>query len=284
MVLAVSVLDRLGIAMLRHHYRSPVVFPEDIRHPLSEPRQLPGLNLNVRGQLALIQRFNYRDELLEVPRQKTTETEFGYDNGQFESGDAEMLYNMIRHFKPRQIVEIGGGQSTLMALLAERQNYVDDPDNRCHHVCVEPYEHPWLDDIGVSIIRQPIELSETDLVTQLQANDLLFIDSSHVIRPQGDVLHEYLYLLGLLKPGVIVHAHDIFTPRDYPAEWVIERRYLWNEQYLLEAFLSFNKSFEVLAAVNYLAHEHRSELSRACPVFAEQPDREPGSFWFRKVH
>jgi len=98
------------------------------------------------------------------------------------------------------------------------------------------------------------------------------------------VLHEYLYLLGLLKPGVIVHAHDIFTPRDYPAEWIIERRYLWNEQYLLEAFLSFNKSFEVLAAVNYLAHEHRSELLRACPVFAEQPDREPGSFWFRKVH
>jgi hypothetical protein len=282
--LAATVLDPLGVAMLRHHYHSPVVFPEDIHHPLSEPRQLPGLDLNVEGQLALIHRFNYRDELLEIPRQKAGDALFGYENGQFESGDAEMLYNMIRHFKPRQIVEIGGGQSTLMALLAERQNQVNDANTCCHHICIEPNGHHWLDNIGVSVIRRQIEHLNSDLTSQLQAGDILFIDSSHVIRPQGDVLHEYLYLLGLLKPGVIVHAHDIFTPRDYPAEWIIERRYLWNEQYLLEAFLSFNKSFEVLAAVNYLAHEHRSELLRACPVFAEQPDREPGSFWFRKVH
>ena len=84
--LAATVLDPLGVAMLRHHYHSPVVFPEDIHHPLSEPRELPGLDLNVEGQLALIHRFNYRDELLEIPRQKAGDALFGYENGQFEVG------------------------------------------------------------------------------------------------------------------------------------------------------------------------------------------------------
>jgi hypothetical protein len=113
-------------------------------------------------------------------------------------------------------------------------------------------------------------------IESLEANDILFIDSSHVIRQQGDVEHEYLRLLGLLRPGVIIHAHDIFTPRDYPAAWVLEDRGLWNEQYLLEAFLSFNDSFEVLAALNYLSHEHRDALCNACPILVKEPGREPG--------
>lgn len=277
-----KVLDHFDIALLRHHYYSPVIFPSDIRHPLNVPRALPGLNLDVAKQLALLQRFTYRDELLSIPLKKTNVQTFGYHNGSFESGDAEMLYNMIRHFKPRRIIEIGAGQSTLVALMAQERNSQDDVNYSCQHICVEPFEQPWLDKTGAEIIRKRVEILDTAIIDSLEANDILFIDSSHMIRPQGDVEHEYLRLLGLLRPGVIVHAHDIFTPRDYPAAWVLGERLLWNEQYLLEAFLSFNDSFEVLAAVNYLSHEHRDALCNACPILIGETGREPGSFWFRR--
>ena len=73
-------------------------------------------------------------------------------------------------------------------------------------------------------------------------NDILFIDSSHIIRPQGDVLFEYLEILPILNPGVVVHIHDIFSPKDYLDNWIINDHLFWNEQYLLEAFLSFNNN------------------------------------------
>jgi hypothetical protein len=78
-------------------------------------------------------------------------------------------------------------------------------------------------------------------------------------------------------------VHDIFTPRDYPRKWVVEEQRLWDEQYLLEAFLSFNSSFEVIAAVNWLWHNHADRLRDACPVLVNEPQREPGSFWFRRI-
>ncbi|HEV2170107.1 MAG TPA: hypothetical protein VGR40_04120, partial [Candidatus Binatus sp.] len=117
----------------------------------------------------------------------------------------------------------------------------------------------------------------------LQAGDIFFIDSSHVIRPQGDVVHEIQYLLPLMRPGVLIHVHDVFTPRDYPAMWVLGERWMRNEQYLLEAFLSFNPSFEVIGALNWLSHRHRDKMRDACPIMAQEPDREPASFWFRRV-
>jgi len=280
--LTYSVLDRFDITILRHHYYSPVVFPRDIQQPLDVPRRLPGLDFNTAGQLELIRKFDYREELLAIPLEKRDAGSAAYHNHAFESGDAEMLYNMIRYFKPRRIVEIGCGQSTLFALLAENRNREDNPTHACHHICVEPYEQPWLEKIGVELIRERIEKLDVSIIEALEENDILFIDSSHVLRPQGDVVHEYLLLLGLLRPGVIVHVHDIFTPRDYPPAWVLEDRRLWNEQYILEAFLSFNNSFEVLAMVNYLAHEHLGALKNACPILVKEPWREPGSFWFRR--
>jgi predicted O-methyltransferase YrrM len=275
-------LDRLNIAILRHHYYSPVVFPQDIHSSLDAPRPLPGLNFNTATQLEMVRKFNYREELLAIPLEPIDDTSAAYHNHAFEAGDAEMLYNMIRHYKPRRVVEVGCGQSTLFALLAERHNLQDDPSHSCQHICVEPFEQPWLEKTGVEVIREQIEKLDVSIVEALDENDILFIDSSHVMRPQGDVAHIYLRLLGLLRPGVIVHVHDVFTPRDYPSAWVLKERYLWNEQYVLEAFLSFNHSFEILAMVNYLAHEYPDELRRACPILEKEPWREPGSFWFRR--
>jgi hypothetical protein len=115
---------------------------------------------------------------------------------------------------------------------------------------------------------------------KLERNDILFIDSSHVIRPQGDVLFEYLELLGSLKSGVIIHIHDIFTPRDYLERWVLDESKLYNEQYLMEAFLSYNDQFRIIGSLNHLWHHHRGKLGQVCPILLKQaPKYEPGSFW-----
>lgn len=122
---------------------------------------------------------------------------------------------------------------------------------------------------------------EVAFFAELQENDILFIDSSHVIRPTGDVLYEYLQLLPTLNPGVIVHIHDIFSPRNYPAEWLVDDVRLWNEQYLLEAFLTDNLRWRILAAVNFLKHEDYDRLLEVAPYLT--PDREPASFYMQKV-
>ena len=170
----------------------------------------------------------------------------------------------------------------LIARLAIQRNASENSGYRCEQTCIEPFEQPWLESLGLNVIRENVELISTKFFEVLEGNDILFIDSSHIIRPQGDVLHQYLYLFGLLQPNVIVHVHDIFTPRDYPAEWVLRDRKMWNEQYLLEAFLSFNSEFKVIGAVNWLYHTHREKLHDACPILMQEPGREPGSFWFRR--
>ena len=187
---------------------------------------------------------------------------------------------MIRLFKPKRIIEIGSGSSTLMAKNAIYKNKSESNDYICEHICIEPYEQPWLNHIGVKVIRKKVETIELNFFSSLKKNDILFIDSSHIIRPQGDVLFEYLEILPSLNEGVIVHIHDIFTPKDYLDEWFSE--YFWNEQYLLEAFLSFNKDFRIIGATNYLSHKYNVQFSEKCPVYKMQVGREPGSFWIIK--
>jgi Methyltransferase domain len=275
-------LDRVRVSVIGHHYYSPLVLPEDISRPLSEPRNLPAVDLNIENQLSLVRQFHYADELRAIPVEQTSHTRFAFHNGSFEVGDAEMLYNMVRYFKPRQFIEIGCGQSTLISLLAQKRNKEEDSNYSCRHICIEPYEQPWLEGTAAQVIRKRVEDMDVALIAGLGLNDILFIDSSHVIRPQGDVLHEYLYLLGTVRPGVLVHVHDVFTPRDYLGQWVLKERRMWNEQYLLEAFLSFNHDFQILAAVNLLSHDYRHELQEACPLLIQETDHEPGSFWMQR--
>ena len=137
---------------------------------------------------------------------------------------------------------------------------------------------PWLEELDVDVIRSLVESCDLSLFDSLQANDILFIDSSHIIRPQSDVLTEYLQIIPLLKPGVVVHVHDIFSPRDYLDSWIREDVRFWNEQYLLEALLSNSDRYEILASLNYLSHDYYSHLKSVCPYLT--PQRQPGSFYF----
>jgi predicted O-methyltransferase YrrM len=285
-----SVFRRIGIFPIRDHYYEPWFNPATLRYPLQQDRNLPGLDMNVGKQLELLKEFNYNRELVSLPLVAQKDLEFYYDNNMFGCGDAEYLYNIIRLFKPRRMFEVGSGHSTLLAASAIRANRAIDANYDCRHVCIEPYEAPWLEKLGVEVLREPVESVSKVMFSDLERNDILFIDSSHMIRPQGDVLCEYLEILPTLNQGVLVHIHDIFTPRDYPEEWLDQRAIFWNEQYLLEAFLSFNNEFEVVGALNFLRHQFPEELTICCPVLRAKIDLressylfEPKSFWIRRV-
>ena len=280
MPLSRKLLRNLGVLPVLHHYYEPVVYPEDLRRPLADERTISGLDPNVPEQLDLLAKFNFDAELTALPLDDPGTGSYFYRNKFFESGDAEFLFNMIRYFKPAKILEIGGGYSTLMVRYAIQKNAAEDSDYACRHTCIEPYEQPWLEQTGATIIRERVQDIDLDIFEALDRNDLLFIDSSHVVRPQGDVVFEHQEVLGVIKSGVVIHMHDIFTPRDYPEQWILNESKLWSEQYLLEAFLSFNDQFRVIGSLNYLWHNHREILQRACPVLAQEPLREPASFWF----
>jgi hypothetical protein len=179
---------------------------------------------------------------------------------------------------------VGSGYSTRLARAAIDANVAEAPGYACRHVCIEPYEMPFLDRLpGIEVVRQRVEDVDPALFQTLGENDILFIDSSHVIRPQGDVLLLVLEVLPALRSGVFVHVHDVFTPQDYPSSWVIDEVRLWNEQYLVEAFLSCNDRFEIVGALGYLARHHTGALAAKLPVFGADPARyQPGSFWIRR--
>ncbi len=276
--LSKKVFLKVGVIPIIDHYYEPLFNPKHLRYSLRNNRHLPGVDFNDAEQLEILQSFNYNDELLRFPINKTNnKREYYYNVGAFSSGDAEYLYNMIRYFKPIKIIEIGSGNSTLMVRNAIEGNRKKSTAYDCEHICIESYEADWLEELGIKIIREKVENLKIDVFKSLQKNDILFIDSSHMIRPQGDVLYEYLEILPSLSKGVIVHIHDIFTPKDYLDEWFGEK--FWNEQYLLEAFLSFNKDFRIIGATNYLSHKYNELFSEKCPVYKIQKVREPSSFW-----
>lgn len=270
----------IGVFPIRNHYYEPQFDSRNQKSEFSADRNLQGINWNVIEQLEILKRLTFSQELLETPQKKSKVITFHFNNGAFESGDAEYWYQLIRYIKPKRIFEIGSGYSTLMAVNAIERNKEENASYRCEHVCIEPYEMPWLEKVGVSVVREKVEDVELSFFSTLQENDFLFIDSSHIIRPQGDVLFEYLELLPSLNKGVIVHIHDIFSPKNYLSQWLKKEIRFWNEQYLLEAFLSHNDSWKILGALNFLHHNYYDDLKLVAPFLAAT--REPGSFYIQK--
>ena len=271
------------MAVVANHYYEPIFKADDIFRDPATPRALAGVDWNINEQISLLRKFRFGDSLQLLEGRRCHGREFRYENPMFGPGDAEVLYSMIRVVKPKQLIEIGCGQSTLVARFAIEDATKEDPHYRCNHFCYEPFENPWLSELGVEVKREKIERADLDAFRGLSSGDIVFIDSSHVQRPMGDVEFEFLHILPVLPEGVIIHVHDIFSPRDYPTKWLIEDRRLWNEQYLLEAFLSFNSEFEIICAMNDLMHRGLEEFREAFPVLAAAGSRPlVGSFWIRR--
>ncbi len=278
--LSKKILLKVGVIPIINHYYDPLFLKKDLQKPLNEERNLPSIDWNVKEQLSLLNSFDFSKEFKDFSNDYIDELTFHFNNNSFCSGDAEYWYNIIRHKKPKRIIEIGSGHSTKIARNAILKNQEQDANYACNHICIEPYEMPWLEKLGIEIIRDKVENLEVSFFKDLKENDILFIDSSHIIKPQGDVLFEFLEILPSLNKGVIVHIHDIFSPRNYLKEWVFDEYKLWNEQYLLEAFLSSNKEWRIIGALNYLKHNFYKELHLKCPRLTK--DREPGSFYIVK--
>lgn len=252
-----------------------------LKKPLSQDRELPGIDFNTLGQLHFLKNLEYSVELLalKLNEQSGDPTRFSLNNGSFEAGDADYLYQFIRTIKPKKIIEIGSGNSTKIVKIALEKNDAETA-TPTKHICIEPYEQPWLEKLkNTIVIRKCLEDCDINWTTELQADDLLFIDSSHIIKPQGDVLKEYLEILPALPSAVYVHIHDIFSPKDYLQSLIVHDVRFWNEQYLLEALLCHTQRYEIIGALNFLKHHHYDELKNACPYLT--PQREPGSFYVR---
>lgn len=284
MPISKKIFYKVGVFPIRDHYYEPLFNTSHLYRSLREDRLLPGIDFNINEQLNLLEKFDYNAELEQIPIKNNSNSniEFYYHNDSFVAGDAEMLYNIIRLVRPQKVIEIGSGNSTLMAIKAIAKNKEENLDYLCDHICIEPYESQWLEQMPVKVIRKKLEDVERSLFETLNRNDILFIDSSHIIRPQGDVVIEYLEILPILKSGVIVHIHDIFTPKDYLDEWVFNEVKLWNESYLLEAFLIYNSQYRVIMAMNLLKHQHFDKLAEKCPILKNEPLSEPGSFWIMR--
>lgn len=277
-----SLLKRLGVFPIVNHYYEPLFDDRLLKVSLREKRDLPGIDFKIDEQLALLGKLGYADEFkrfVESEKTRTGAAAFKIDNDSFGSGDADFLYQYLRHVKPKKVIEIGCGSSTKVASAALIKNQ-EETGVAAEQLCVEPFEQPWLESFpNIKLLRKKIEDCDLDWSNVLSAGDLLFIDSSHMIRPQGDVLHEYLNIIPVLKPGVIVHVHDIFTPRDYMDSGIRDYVFFWNEQYLLEAMLGNTARYDVIAALNYLRHDYYDNLMKVCPYLT--PSREPASFYFK---
>jgi hypothetical protein len=283
--LSKSIFEKVGVFPIIDHYIDPLFQKKNLKRPLSTERDLPGIHWDFPGQVELISGFNYEDELIKYPFEKPKQLGYYYNAVAFNSGDAEILYSMVRHFKPGRIIEIGCGMSTLIAVDAVRTNKVESKSYTCDYTCIEPYHEPWLESIKeVKVHRELVENLNYDMFKELNENDILFIDSSHIIRPQGDVSIIYLEILPLLKPGVIVHIHDIFSPADMHEGFLFGSSLLYNEQYLLEAFLTCNPSFKVIGALSYLKRHYPELMTKKCPGMRKQFElQEPRSFWIKRV-
>ena len=278
----------LGVHITPNHYYSPI--PDTRRlSPTLWSRQLPDLpGVDLRGdfQLGLLQEFDGRfgEEYRLLPSDSSL-SDGGYyiHNGSFESVDGEVLYCMIRKFRPRRYVEVGAGASTLLtrqALLRNREE-----GSPCEFVCIEPYPSPRVRKAVAGfgdLVDKPLEEVGLEVFTKLRSNDILFIDSTHVVRIGGDVIYEILEILPRLSPGVVVHLHDIFLPAHYPRNWVLKEKRFWTEQYLFQAFLAFNSAFEVLWGGSYMHLMHADQLAVSFPSYHERTTL-PGSFWIRRT-
>lgn len=217
------------------------------------------------------------EELRALPVSGADNGEFYRNNGWFGSVDADVLYGMVRHFSPDQVLEIGSGHSSRLTAKAIADGHLPSK-----LICVDPNPRVEVRRCADEFIPRAVEELPVDELSQrLQPGDVLFIDSSHLVRSGSDVVYLYLQLLPRLRPGVLVHAHDIFLPFEYPEHVVVEQQWGWGEQYLLHALLMGNRSFEILWPSYYMWRLHGSPVREILSVDKDVPA--PSSLWLRKV-
>ncbi len=240
---------------------------------LGETR-LSAVEIDTNAQCELLQQFE-RDGLLATDWMKRYA-----DNEFFHRMDAAILHAMISHHKPKRIIEIGSGFSTLAILDSLEANKLDNTEL----TLIEPFPERLLNNISspdlrrFKLLQRPLEAADISDICQLQYDDLLLVDSSHVYKIGSDVQLLFESIYPALEQGVLLHIHDVFFPFDYPASW-LRRGHHYNEAYVLRTFLQFNRSFEILLWNNLMRH-----LSgRPFPACLRPPENQIAcSIWLRR--
>jgi predicted O-methyltransferase YrrM len=270
------------------HYYSPVPDSRALaREPArsrvwpATPRATPGIDWREPEQVALMQELASQSEMKFAADPTGDPRDYYASNAMFSPLDAWVLQGMLRHFRPRRMIEVGSGFSSLVAARVNREYLNGSLD----YTCIEPYPPQYLAAgvEGISrLITKRVEELPLDPFLELRDGDVLFIDSSHAAKTGGDVVFLYEEVVPRLAPGVIVHIHDIFLPADYPPAWVFSGR-AWNEQYLVRAFLAFNSAFRVLLGVAWLSLTRSDVLAATFPEDPRQYEGSGGSLWIQRV-
>lgn len=279
----------LGVHVTPVHFYSPI---PDIRElpartqPADLPTSLPGIDLQPEAQRRFMEDVlaTYQMESRFPVTAPEDSVEYFTDNVYFGYVSASAMYGMIRHHRPARIVEVGAGMSTLVIAAAARVNAHDGDQPEVMTIDPGPTVASLDEVSGISrVLRSRVQDVDAGLFGRLARNDILSIDTSHTVKTGGEVPYLYLEVLPCLPPGVLVHIHDIFLPDDYPRD-LVERRFFWNEQYLVQAFLVGNHLYDVVWAQRFMELRYPDEYREAFSGRTSDAENNRSySLWLRRT-
>lgn len=243
--------------------------------------ELPGIESNLKNQIKLLEVFKSYFDTCEFPDTKKDGFRYYFNNPAYSYGDALVLNAFIRHYKPARIIEIGSGYSSAAILDTRDSSKINNLDL----TFIEPYPDLLIslmsdeDKKSTKLVPTGVQKVDIDIFKKLEANDILFVDSTHVSKLGSDVNRIFFEIFPILKPGVLIHIHDIFWPFEYPKAWVEEGR-AWNELYLLRSLLLFTNGYEIMFFSNYLWQTQEEWFRLHAKPYCNNPG---GNFWMRKI-
>ena len=267
------------------HFYSPLVSRSEARADRDRifARKTPlGLDLRPEKQLEMFLKLLPFFQTLPFPETKAVGLRYFYDNPSYNFGDAMIYWAMLNHLRPRRIMEVGCGYSSALAL--DTIDLLGLPTTCCF---IDPFPEVARETTAPlghhEIVVSRVQDINPDDVRSLQRDDILFIDSSHVLKTGSDVHFELTELLPRLAPGVVIHFHDVFNGFEYPESWVLEHNHGWNEIYALRVFLMYNQAFEVEFFNHHFAKVYRGTINLAIPDMSERFLLNPGGgLWLRR--
>jgi predicted O-methyltransferase YrrM len=275
--LTTKLLRWLEIFPIRNHYYEPQFIHDNVNF-----NKKKNIKINLDNANKLIKKFKFSHELKKMSLEKK-KSKFGFliNNGFFGRGDFEFLYQFIRLSNPKKIIEIGSGYSSIIAYEAITKNF-ETKKKSCKMICIDPGNINQLKILKkIKFYKKKIEEVNINIFKELNKNDLLIIDTTHVIKPSGDVLKIYNEIMPILKKGVNIMIHDIYLPYEYPKDLLNKQVLFWNEQYLLENLLN-SKSYKILSPLYYLMKNNYKQLKEVCSYL--KFSSRPCSFYIKKIN
>jgi hypothetical protein len=282
---------KFGALPMQVHFYSPIPDLAALEQANVWERRsdMPGVDLRAEEQLVLLARLGAQfGPECDWPAQPDGSAD-GYhtENNSFSFTCSAALHGMVRQFRPARVIEVGSGNSTRVLAAALQKNAAEGQAAEFTVIDPFPGERVSQGIPGLTRVKAcPVEQVGLEIFSQLESGDILFIDSGHTVRVGSDVNFLFLEVLPRLAPGVIIHVHDIPMPFEYAKVYATnpQFRVFWTESYLLQAFLAFNREFEVLLAMAYLHADHPNALTSAFPHYRPDQHRATsGSFWIRRV-